>query len=507
MTPVRRLPLAIVLLAVWSSLAPRPGAAALLWPDTELARHARAWFAILSGDDASARRFISEHMAPSALAEASVDERMHRRAGTIARTQGLTPLEVVESEPAALAVRAHAGNGDDVVVTFDAEGESPHRLLGVRIEAGAGGPGGERAVRPQGARLDDVDAANQIRSRLDEQAQAGAFSGVALLARSDTVLFSGAWGLADRERKTPIAQDTRFNLASIGKIFTRTAIAQLAETGKLSLDDKLSRFLPDFPHADSITIDMLCRHRSGVGDFFNDAYRAMDRSKLRHNRDYLALIRDQPLWFAPGTRERYSNGGYALLGEVVARASGEDYYDYLAKHVFAPAGMTATSFPIEGDGTPGLAHGYTRLEAGGDGMAGGHGAAPVGGAEQDNAGSRPARGSAAGGGYSTGADLLAFDRALVSARLCGPAWAEWVTGGPRPRPADAEPKAQEAPPPEPPSFGFGGGAPGISTEWLHEGDVTLIVLTNRDPETTQAVLEPVRGLVRRMKPPAKHVRI
>jgi CubicO group peptidase (beta-lactamase class C family) len=87
--------------------------------------------------------------------------------------------------------------------------------------------------------------------------------------------------------------DTRLNLGSIGKIFTRTAVAQLAEAGKLSLDDKLSRYLPDFPHADSITIDMLARHRSGVGDFFNDAYQAMDKSKLRHNRDYLALIRDQ----------------------------------------------------------------------------------------------------------------------------------------------------------------------------------------------------------------------
>src|SRR5258706_16300478 len=104
---------------------------------------------------------------------------------------------------------------------------------------------------------------------------------------------------------------------------------------------------------------MLCQHRSGVGDFFNAAYDAMDRSQLRHNHDYLALIRDQPLWFAPGTSQRYSNGGYALLGEVIEKASGEDYYDYLAAHVFKPAGMEHTGAPIEGDGTPQLAHGYT----------------------------------------------------------------------------------------------------------------------------------------------------
>src|SRR5204863_2271883 len=107
-------------------------------------------------------------------------------------------------------------------------------------------------------------------------------------------------------------------------------------------------------------------------------------------RGYLALIRDQPLWFAAGTSEGYSNGGYALLGEVIAKASGEDYYDYLAKHVFAPAGMKSTGYPIEGDGTPRVARGYSRRDAG-DG-------------EHDNVDTRPARGSAAGGGYSTAAD-------------------------------------------------------------------------------------------------------
>src|SRR5262249_49934792 len=159
-------------------------------------------------------------------------------------------------------------------------------------------------------------------------------------------------------------------------------------------------YLPDFPHADSITIDMLVMHRSGVGDFFNDAYDAMDKSKLRHNHDYLALFRDQPLWFAPGTSERYSNGGYALLGEVIAKARGADYYEYLGRHLFAPAGMKSTLYPIEGDGTPKVARGYTSERANGG--------------ERDNQFSRPARGSAAGGGYSTAADLLKFDKALLA---------------------------------------------------------------------------------------------
>jgi CubicO group peptidase (beta-lactamase class C family) len=405
------------------------------------------------------------------------------------RTQGLTPLEVVNIEDASMDVRCKAGNGDEVVAIFEAEEAPSHRLLGVRIEAGAGGGGGERPGRA-GPPLSTSEVVEQAKKHLDERAAAGEFSGVALLTRGDSTLLAGAWGESDRAAHTRATLDTRFNLASIGKMLTRTAVAQLAQAGKLSLDDKLAKYLPDFPHADSITIDMLCEHRSGVGDFFNEKYDAMDRSKLRHNRDYLDLIRDQPLWFAPGTSQRYSNGGYALLGEVIAKASGEDYYDYLAKHVFAPAGMTATGAPIEGDGTKGLAHGYTR-----------EGAAP--GKERDNVATRPARGSAAGGLYSTARDLLAFDHALLGGKLCEPAWAGWVTGDPRPDRGTATSGGMAG---GMRSFGFAGGAHGISTEWLREGDAVLIVLTNRDPEVTQPVLRPLRDLVRRLPPPARKVR-
>ena len=473
----------LVAFAAATPAAPAPSAVApprLEWPGTELAGHAQAWFAMLAGSEQDARRFFAEHFAPSALAEAGVDERLERRRATLEQTGGLTPLEVVSDDPDLVEVRCVAGNGDNVVASIRGEEASPHRITGVSLEVSPNGPGGRRPRRAEGPALDDAEAVKRLREHLDSRAAAGEFSGVTLLARGNSTLLLDARGLADRERRTPVTAVTRFNLASIGKLFTRAAIAQLAEKGTLSLDDRLSKYLPDFPHADSITLEMLCAHRSGVGDFFGPAFDAMDHSKLRHNRDYLALLRNQPLWFAPGTAQRYSNGGYVLLGEVIARASGEDYYDYLAKHVLGPAGMTATDWPIEGDGAPGLARGYSR-----DGAASGP--------EYDNVATRPARGSAAGGGYSTAADLLAFDRALFAGRLCSPAWAAWVAGAPRPR-------AGAMPPPGPPSTGFAGGAPGISTEWMHEGDVTLIVLTNRDPETSGPTVDSLRGIVRRMRP-------
>jgi len=435
---------------------------------------------MLSASDDEARRFFTEHMAPSALAETGVEERLERRRSTLERTQGLTPLEVVDDEPAALSVRCRAGNGDDVVAVFSAEPAAPYRLRGVRLEARPGGGREGPPPPPPGPPLDDASAVKNMRAHLDTSAAAGRFSGVALLARGKTVLMNGAWGQADRARGTAITPTTRFNLGSIGKMFTRTAIAQLVERGKLSLDDRLSKYLPDFPNADSITIAMLCAHRSGVGDFFGTAYDAMDKAKLRHNRDYLQLIRDQPLWFSPGTSQRYSNGGYVLLGEVIAKASGEDYYDYLTKHVFGPTGMTSTLYPVEGDGAPRIARGYTSKGA-------------ATGAEADNVTTRPARGSAAGGGYSTTTDILTFDHALFAAKLCSPGWAAWVAGGPRPGP-------NVEVPPGPLGAAFAGGAPGIASEWQHEGDVTLIVLTNRDPETTKPVLEPLREIVRRMSP-------
>lgn len=465
----------------WLCAAAGHAGAAVQWPEHELARHARAWFEMLAGDETAARAFFAEHMAAQPQNPVPIETRLQRRTATLERTGGLTPLEVVEDDGARLGVRCKAGNGDEVVAMFEGEAAPPHRLLGVRLEARPPGAGGE-APRPAGPALEDADAVKQARAYLDSRAASGAWSGAALIARGDEVLVSGAWGEADRAKKIPNTTATRFNVGSIGKMFTRTAIAQLAQAGKLSLDDPLSRFLPDFPHADSITIAMLCAHRSGVGDIFNDAYEATDKAKLRHNHDYLALIRDQPLWFAPGTSQRYSNGGYVLLGEVIAKASGEDYYDYLAKHVFAPAGMTATAALVEGDGTKGVARGYT-AKGGGEG-------------ERDNVATRPARGSAAGGSYSTLADLLAFDRALLGARLCDPAWSAWVTGGPRPGGANA-PLA-----PESPSFGFAGGAPGLNAEWTREGDVVMLVLTNRDPEVARPTVQGLQDIVRRMKPSA-----
>ena len=479
MVQSRSKPASILAFVVGIAMA-SAGRGAPQWPDTELSGHVQAWFDHLQGSEAEARAFLGAHFAPAALEQAPIEVRLERRRRLLESTGGLTPLEILASSESAMQVRVRNRDGEEPVAHFEAEPTPPHRILAVRLELG--GPDGAPSG-PTGPPLALEEASRQIRSALEEAAAAGSFSGAVLLAHEGEPLLRLAWGVADRATGAPLTPETRFNVASIGKIPTRIALAQLAQAGKLSLDDRLSTYLPDFPRAADITLDMLAEHRSGVGDFFNERYEAMDRSKLRHNRDYLELIRDQPLWFEPGSQRRYSNGGYVLLGEVIAKASGLDYYEYLQRNVFAPAGLQSTAALVEGDGTAGVARGYTSEGA------------PAG-AERDNVATRPWRGSAAGGSYSTVDDLLALDRALLGGRLCEPAWSAWVIGGARPDRGEVAAAGEL----EAPGFVFAGGAPGISAEWQHEGVLTLIVLSNRDPQVTQPLARTLGGIVRRIQP-------
>jgi CubicO group peptidase (beta-lactamase class C family) len=428
---------------------------------------------------------LERHYSPAALASRPVEARLAGYRELRARQGTLTPLDVPEVDEDGIHVVARTADGRVLTFVFECEPESPHRINGIRLLEGNDGPGGPGGA-PPGPPLSDEEAIRAIRERVMRAAAADSFSGAVLLARDGKPLLRQAWNRAERGSGTPNRPETRFNLGSINKVFTRVAIAQLAGQGKLSLEDPLTRWLPDWPGASAakITIAMLAGHRAGIGDIFGPRYDAMDKSKLRHNRDFIPLFRDEPLWFEPGTSQRYSNGSYVLLGEIIARASGQDYYDYMRDHVWGPAGMTETGYPLTDSTERDVAAGYTRGE---DGR----------GAPRDNADTRPARGSAAGGGYSTVDDMLRFDQALVANRLCDPGWTEWVIGGPPPAAPGSSASFGGG---GPQRFAFAGGAPGISAECAREGPFTLIVLGNFDPPFTRAVATALGSIVRRMKP-------
>ncbi len=291
------------------------------------------------------------------------------------------------------------------------------------------------------------------------------FSGVILVAKEGKPLLTRAWGLANVASKTPNTVDTKFNIGSINKIFTKTAIAQLAAAGKLSLDDTVRKHLPDYPSpvADRITIDQLIHHRSGLGDFFGPRYEAAPPSRLRELSDFLELFADEPLQFEPGTSQRYSNAGYIVLGLIIERITGQTYRQYVQQHVFEPAGMKDTGLWAIDEDVPNRVTGYTM-----------HGPDRDYEERRPNVDSLPGRPSSAGGAYATAGDLLRFLNALESKKLVSPKWTNWVLGD------SFEDQGKAA-------LGIAGGAPGLNTALETGQGWVVIAMSNFDPPAAMAV--------------------
>lgn len=172
---------------------------------------------------------------------------------------------------------------------------------------------------------------------MQAQVEVNHFSGVVLVTKNGSVLLKKAYGLANLEWNIKNTTDTKFQLASVTKQFTAAAILQLVGKGKLSLNDKLSNFFPDYPKADSVTIHMLLSHSSGLALGFKE----LILSTIRVDSAY-SEIKKIPYEFSPGTRSGYSNIGYYLLRRIIEQVSGETYSDYLRENLFEKAGMKNT---------------------------------------------------------------------------------------------------------------------------------------------------------------------
>jgi D-alanyl-D-alanine carboxypeptidase len=272
------------------------------------------------------------------------------------------------------------------------------------------------------------------------------------------------------------------------------AIAQLAQQGRLHVSDSVGALLPDnpVPAARGVTIDQLIHHRSGLGDIFGDRYDKADHARLRDLKDFLPLFADQPLEFAPGTRQRYSNAGFVLLGLIIERVSGQEYHDYIRDHIYRPAGMTRTdSYELERR-TPDLATGYTR-RLDDDGRRNGDHSKPAEGPLRENTPTLPARASSAGGGYSTTDDLLRFSKAMRDHQLVDAGWTDWVMGGQVPAAATVASNHAHG------AWGIAGGAPGTNSvvEMDFEHGVVLVVLANMDPPIAELMSRTIRQWIAR----------
>ena len=163
-----------------------------------------------------------------------------------------------------------------------------------------------------------------------------------LVAKDGRVLFSHAYGLADRKGRIPNTLRTRFRIGSMNKMFTAVAILQLVEAGKVKLTAPLGKYLPDYPNrevATKVTIHQLLTHTGGTGNISFPDFLA-HRKELRTHADYVKRYGKRGLEFEPGSGWAYSSYGFLLLGVVIEKVTGQSYYDYVQQHVYAPAGMT-----------------------------------------------------------------------------------------------------------------------------------------------------------------------
>jgi CubicO group peptidase (beta-lactamase class C family) len=183
-----------------------------------------------------------------------------------------------------------------------------------------------------------------------------------LLIRNGKTVFRRSYGMADLEHHVAATPATNYRLASVTKQFTAAAILLLAQEKRLSLDDRLGKWLPSLPPATTpITLRQLLTHSSGLIDY--EEVMPADTSRQLHDSDVLHLLEAQNrTYFEPGTQYRYSDSGYSLLSLVVARASGLDFASFLGKRIFLPLGMMNTVAFEEGVSTvANRAYGYSQV--------------------------------------------------------------------------------------------------------------------------------------------------
>lgn len=304
-------------------------------------------------------------------------------------------LKKIETETPvqATAIIQERDTDQTAQIAVEVESMAPYRIVKLHPEP----------IAP--LHLNERELIDRTRQLLERMTSADKFSGAVLIAKSGRPVFARAYGLADREHQIPITLDTRFGMASVGKMFTAIAVLQLVEARKVRLDDPVGKYLTDYPNqevASKVTIRELLNHTGGTGDIFGPEFNT-HTSELHTNGDYIRLFGSRPLRFEPGSRFEYSNYGYVILGAVIDRVSGQKYDDYVRNHIYIPAGMTSTALPEPGDKpVPNLGLGYTRR--------GGETWHTSRGAEQ-------VRGTASGGGYTTVTDLLHLANALDGNKL------------------------------------------------------------------------------------------
>lgn len=290
----------------------------------------------------------------------------------------------------------------------------------------------------------------------------GVFSGSLLVAQKGKILLSKGYGMADYEHNVPNTPQTKFQIASISKLFTVIAIGVLEKKGLLSRNDPLKKFIPDFPHGEKITLDLLIRHRSGVVGDLTDFKTPQSLAQV------VEQIKKLPLGSEPGTRGEYSNHGYRLLAYVIEQVSRQSYGQFLKEQIFDPLGLHNTGHTGPETILPQRAKGY--VPAGALGFVN---------APYIDWTTKTGNGSL----YSTAEDLYKWEQAIRAGKMLQQNWLELLL------PNDERFKRR--------MLGGSGGAPGFSVRMEHypTEDVSVILLMNNYATTAIPIVRDVAAIV------------
>ena len=433
-----------------------------------------------AGNRTEFQKYVEANFSAEML-KAPMDRHLNFFSSVYDNSRGYEISGVQEAKPnqATMLVKSKlTGEWDALFIAV--EPEAPYRIAGI----------GFRPPKPaatEARRLSEKDIAREMDAFMKKLTGADVFSGAVLLAKDGVPVYKGAFGMANKDFEAANKIDTKFNLGSMNKMFTAVAIAQLVEKGKMSFEDALSKFIPDFPDkesAEKIKIKHLLTHTAGLGGYFSEKWDKISRAQFRTVDDMMKMAKeDEKLLFEPGSRSRYSNTGMLVLGKVIEIVSGQSYYDYVRENIYKPAGMTNTDCYELDKVNHNLAVGYDK------------GYTDAGITFSNNIFMHVLRGGPQGGGYSTVEDLLKFDRALRSNKLVGAEYVKILT--------TAKPELNS------PNYGFGfsvssdgksfghsGGFPGINSnlDMFRETGWTAIVMSNYS-RGGQPVMQRMRSLI------------
>jgi CubicO group peptidase (beta-lactamase class C family) len=379
-------------------------------PDTPAGKQIAAFIAAFNtGRKATLQAFIASNLERPQNDPFFVDHVTDQYFRLYSQSHGFTVRKIKESSSASIKAFAQAkSTGAWMQITIFITAEPPDYVKAVPPYHIAG-MGYSDIVTPIEFLPHEPLTQTQIRAKVDSMMTAlvaeDAFSGTIYVAKNGKPLYAKAFGLASKAWNAPNRIDTRFNLASITKMFTAVAVAQLVEQSKLSYTDTVGKVLPDYANKDvaqKVTVHHLLSHTSGLIGARALAEKPSRSPAPRSIDQMVAPFLNEPLSFRPGQQFDYSNAGFILLGAIIEKASGQSYYDYVRDHIFRPAGMTNTDFYELDTDPPNLATGFV------DGP---------NGTRLDNIFDLGVKGSPAGGAYSTGEDMTKFQTALLHHKL------------------------------------------------------------------------------------------